>query len=105
MPIGLLTTSRGRLCCGAGCKRKRELGDLSTNSFWNNGFTGAIRICNTGTNAINGWNISWNYGDATRVSNSWNANVTGSNPYTATPLSWNSIIQKSDSKALNRVQR
>ncbi|MDR7092073.1 cellulase family glycosylhydrolase [Cellvibrio fibrivorans] len=60
---------------------------------WNNGFTGAIRICNTGTSAINGWNLSWNYSDGTRVTNSWNANVTGSNPYTATPLSWNSSIQ------------
>jgi endoglucanase/cellulose 1,4-beta-cellobiosidase len=60
---------------------------------WNNGFTGAIRICNTGTSAINGWNLSWNYSDGTRVTNSWNANVTGANPYTATPLSWNSSIQ------------
>lgn len=60
---------------------------------WNNGFTGAIRICNTGTSTINGWNVSWNYSDATRVTNSWNANVTGTNPYTATPLSWNSSIQ------------
>jgi endoglucanase len=60
---------------------------------WNNGFTGAIRICNTGTSAINGWNLSWNYSDGTRVTNSWNANVTGTNPYSATPLSWNSSIQ------------
>lgn len=59
---------------------------------WSTGFTGAIRICNTGTNPINGWNIGWRYSDATRVSSGWNANVSGSNPYTATPLSWNSTI-------------
>jgi glucuronoarabinoxylan endo-1,4-beta-xylanase len=60
---------------------------------WGSGFTGAIRIRNNGTSAINGWNVSWNYPDSTRISNSWNANLSGSNPYSATGLSWNSSIQ------------
>ncbi|ACE83181.1 cellulose binding domain-containing protein [Cellvibrio japonicus] len=64
---------------------------------WNNGYTASIRITNNGTTAINGWNVSWNYTDGSRISNSWNANLTGSNPYAASGLSWNSVIQPGQS--------
>lgn len=60
---------------------------------WGSGYTAAIRIKNNGSNAINGWSVNWNYSDASRITNSWNANLTGSNPYGATGLSWNSSIQ------------
>jgi cellulase/cellobiase CelA1 len=60
---------------------------------WSDGFTGAIRISNDGSSAINGWSVSWNYTDGSRVTSSWNANVSGSNPYTATNISWNGAIQ------------
>ena len=60
---------------------------------WGSGYTASIRIKNNGTSAINGWSVSWNYNEPSRITNSWNANLTGSNPYTATGLSWNSIIQ------------
>lgn len=64
---------------------------------WGSGFTGAIRITNNGTNVINGWNVSWTYTGNTRLSGTWNATVTGSNPYAATNLSWNSSIQPGQS--------
>ena len=64
---------------------------------WNNGFTAAIKITNSGTSAINGWSVNWRYSGDNRISNSWNANVTGSNPYTATNLSWNGTIQPNQS--------
>lgn len=60
---------------------------------WNNGFTAAIRITNNGASAINGWNVNWSYSDGTLVTSSWNANLSGTNPYSATGLSWNSVIQ------------
>lgn len=60
---------------------------------WNNGYTGAIRITNNKTTAITSWNVTWTYSDGTKLTNSWNATVTGSNPYTATNLSWNGAIQ------------
>lgn len=60
---------------------------------WGAGFTGAIRITNKGTSAINGWTVNWTYAGSTRLSGSWNATVTGTNPYSATNLSWNSSIQ------------
>ncbi len=60
---------------------------------WGSGYTAVVRIKNNGSATINDWNVSWNYNDASRVTNSWNANLTGSNPYSATGLSWNSSIQ------------
>lgn len=59
---------------------------------WGNGFTATIRITNNGSSAVSGWNISWNYSDGSRVTSNWNATLSGANPYTATPLNWNSNI-------------
>jgi polyisoprenoid-binding protein YceI len=59
---------------------------------WNNGFDAKIRITNDGTSTINGWNISWQYSGDNRVASSYNATLTGTNPYTATNLSWNGSI-------------
>jgi len=60
---------------------------------WGSGFVGAIRITNKGTSAINGWNVSWKYSNGTTLSGTWNANFSGSNPYSASNLSWNASIQ------------
>jgi hypothetical protein len=59
-----------------------------TNS-WTSGFQGAVRITNNGTSAINGWTATWQYAGANRITSSWNGTLTGSNPYSATNLSWN----------------
>lgn len=60
---------------------------------WGNGFTGAIRITNNSSNAINGWNVNWSYAGTTRLSGTWNAEFSGSNPYNASNLNWNATIQ------------
>ena len=62
-----------------------------TNS-WGSGATASIEIANGGTTPINNWSVSWAYLN-NRLSSSWNAMVTGSNPYNATSLSWNGTIQ------------
>lgn len=59
---------------------------------WNNGFTAAIRIKNNGTSTINGWNVNWRYNDGSKITSSWNAILNGTNPYSATNLSWNAAI-------------
>jgi cellulase/cellobiase CelA1 len=64
---------------------------------WNTGFSAAVRITNNGTSAINGWTVNWSYSDGSKLTNSWNATVTGTNPYSATNLSWNNIIQPGQS--------
>lgn len=64
---------------------------------WNTGFTAAVRITNSGTTVINGWNVSWTYSDGTRVTSFWGGTVTGTNPYSATNLDWNKTIQPGQS--------
>lgn len=64
---------------------------------WNTGFTATIRITNNGSSAINGWTIGWSYSDGSAITSSWNATVTGSNPYSATNISWNGSIQPGQS--------
>ena len=64
---------------------------------WGNGFTASVKITNNSSNAINGWSVSWNYTDATRVTNVWNGVRTGNNPYTVTHLDWNKTIQPGQS--------
>ncbi len=59
---------------------------------WNTGATGEIRITNSTSAPINGWTVNWQY-TANRLSGSWNANVSGSNPYTASNLGWNGNLQ------------
>jgi len=59
---------------------------------WVTGYTAAIRIFNKGSSAINGWTVNWAYSTGTNVTGSWNTVLTGSNPYSASGLSWNSTI-------------
>ncbi|PUA26961.1 MAG: hypothetical protein B0W54_21410 [Cellvibrio sp. 79] len=67
------------------------------NDQWNGGFTATLKITNSGTSAINGWNINWKYNGSDKVTSSWNVNLTGSNPYTATNISWNGNLQPNQS--------
>lgn len=64
---------------------------------WGSGFTASIKITNTGATAVTGWSVSWNYTNATRVTNLWNGVMTGSNPYTVTHMDWNKTIQPGQS--------
>lgn len=66
------------------------------NSQWQNGFTAAIRIKNTGVRAINRWSINWQYTDGSKVTNLWNAQLWDSGipgSYAAGNLDWNAMIQ------------
>ncbi len=63
------------------------------NSQWGNGFNASIRIKNTSTQTMNGWSVNWQYKDGSKVTNLWNASLSGSNPYNAKNLGWNAIIQ------------
>jgi len=63
---------------------------------WNTGFQGSITITNNTTTAINGWTVGWQYTN-NKITSSWNATLTGTNPYTATALDWNKAIQPGQS--------
>jgi PelA/Pel-15E family pectate lyase len=58
---------------------------------WGSGFTGEIKVTNNTSQTVNGWSVSWQESGPT-VTNAWNATLSGSNPYTATALGWNSTL-------------
>ncbi|PUA28423.1 MAG: hypothetical protein B0W54_18410 [Cellvibrio sp. 79] len=58
---------------------------------WGGGFTGEIKVTNNTTQTANNWSVSWQEANAS-VTNAWNATLSGSNPYTATALSWNATL-------------
>jgi len=64
----------------------------SVSNNWGSGFTGAITLTNNGSSAINGWQVSWSYSGGASLAGSWNASVSGSNPYTAVDMGWNASI-------------
>lgn len=64
---------------------------------WSSGYTGGIRISNTGTQPIDGWAVNWELGEGSSVTNSWNVQLSGSNPYTASDMGWNGSIQPGQS--------
>jgi len=66
-------------------------------SQWNNGFAAKIKITNTGSSPINGWNLSWQYSGDNRITSSYNATFGGTNPYSASNLVWNSTIAPNQS--------
>jgi hypothetical protein len=60
-------------------------------SEWSNGFVANITIKNDTAAPISNWSVNWGY-SANRISGTWNATVSGSNPYTASNVSWNGNI-------------
>ncbi len=66
-------------------------------SEWNTGAQAYIVIKNNGTSAINSWNVSWTYSNGTTLGSFFNAQISGSNPYSATNLAWNGTIQPGQS--------
>jgi len=81
MAIGLYGSSAAAAKC-----------EYTVANDWGSGFTASVRIINNGTAPISGWALSWSYNDGSRVTSSWNASVSGANPYAAAPLNWNSTI-------------
>ena len=92
LSLAVAALSIGIAAAGYGNSAEAAVCSHVISNEWNSGYTAAIRITNDGSTAINGWNVSWQY-NANRVTSSWNANLSGSNPYTATNLGWNGTIQ------------
>ncbi len=63
----------------------------SVTNNWGSGFTGEIKVTNSTSQTVNGWSVSWQESGA-KVTNAWNATLSGSNPYTATALGWNASL-------------
>ena len=64
-----------------------------TANTWSNGFTGAIRITNTGTTALTGWTLGFSFANGQTVTQGWSATIAQSgSAVTATGLAWNSTL-------------
>ena len=59
---------------------------------WYTGFTANITVTNDGASTINSWQVQWRHSGGSTVTASWNANVSGNNPYTARNVDWNRTI-------------
>ena len=60
---------------------------------WNTGFSATLQITNEGTETVNNWqSITWRYTDGSTKKSGSTVNFSGSNPYTATPKSWNKVL-------------
>lgn len=72
---------------GSGCKVT-----YNPNS-WQNGFTADVTVANTGSSAINGWNVAFTLPSGQTVTNAWNATISpSSGAVTATNMSYNGQI-------------
>ncbi|MEY9210813.1 glycoside hydrolase family 9 protein [Thermobifida halotolerans] len=70
---------------GASC-----LVEYRTND-WNGGFTGSVRITNTGDTALSDWRLSFAFPAGQQLTHGWNATWSQSGAdVTVTPMSWNS---------------
>ena len=63
----------------------------TVDSEWPDGFVASITIKNDTGAPVNGWNVNWQYAN-NRINGTWNANFSGSNPYSASNISWNGNI-------------
>lgn len=55
---------------------------------WNTGYVASINIKNDSATAVSQWSVSWQF-TKDQISNSWNANLSGTNPYQASNMDWN----------------
>src|SRR5690554_4846999 len=58
---------------------------------WGSGAVATVRLTNTGSSTINGWNVEWAYNNNS-VAHAWSANLAGNNPYSASNMEWNAAI-------------
>ena len=63
----------------------------NVDNHWGSGFVASITVKNDTGAAVNNWSVNWQYAN-NRITNGWSANYSGSNPYTATNMSWNGNI-------------
>jgi hypothetical protein len=64
-----------------------------TKNDWGGGFTGDVKVTNTGGAALSAWTVGWAFSGNQRITGSWNATVTQSGTaVTAKNLSYNGTI-------------
>ncbi|MBL4670657.1 MAG: cellulose binding domain-containing protein [Arenicella sp.] len=77
--------------------------EYQINENWGSGFTAEIRITNISSGPINGWSVSWDFNDQSKVTHLWNASLSNKDPYQATHKPWNKVIQPGNSVVFGLV--
>ncbi|WP_231756854.1 endo-1,4-beta-xylanase [Microbulbifer elongatus] len=67
--------------------------EYSVSNDWGSGFVAHVRVTNDSSVPVQDWQVQWQYSGDNRVTNAWNAEVQGDNPYTASNVSWNGSLQ------------
>ncbi|MBT8227842.1 MAG: xyloglucanase [Dactylosporangium sp.] len=67
----------------------------STVGSWPGGFQGEVTVTNTSGTTKSGWTVTMTFASGLTVTQLWNGTLSGSNPYTVTPTSWNSTLPAS----------
>ncbi|WP_329126296.1 glycoside hydrolase family 9 protein [Streptomyces sp. NBC_01465] len=64
-----------------------------TDNVWSNGFTATVTVKNTGTAAVDGWQLKWAYPGGQHVTSAWNATVTqNGTDVVARDAGWNGTV-------------
>lgn len=66
--------------------------DYVVSNEWNSGFVADIRLTNNSANIVDGWTVSWDYADGSTIEQAWNAEISGTGPYSASGVGWNQSI-------------
>lgn len=90
-PFSSAVASSSRASASSQAANKNTCSYKVTND-WGSGFTGTLTVKNNKAVAVNGWSLSLAFKDATKISSTWSAVLSGSNPYTFTNLDWNKTI-------------
>ena len=72
-------------------------------SDWGGGFVASIAVSNTGSAALDGWEVDFELAAGSTVANAWGAVVDGANPYTASAVSWNAELAPGQTAVLGFV--
>ena len=59
---------------------------------WEGGFQSEVTIANTGTTAVNGWNLQWTFPAGQQVTQVWNGVLAATSPVSVTNASYNGAI-------------
>lgn len=74
----------------------KELSDIECNfeiiSDWPGHFLAQLTLTNTGNDTLNDWSVKLLYPDSTEIIQYWGTEISGTNPYSLTPLNWNKIL-------------
>lgn len=73
----------------------------TVNSQWNSGFTGDVKIRNTGASAVDGWTLGFTFPSGQKVASGWSGTWTQSGAnVTVTDAGWNKSIAAGGTVAL-----